>query len=87
MMDALRFSWLIIALGALVTLAWGSEATQIPSYLLKVRVEPSLSRIECEVTIQHPPEPYFYLNPNMEIHRVVADGQAVPFHRDSTEHL
>ena len=77
-MSALRFLLIAIALEALVMLAWGDETAQLPRYLPKVR-------IESEVTIQHAPGSDFYLHPNMEIHRVVANGHTVPFQRDASD--
>ena len=84
-MSAWKFTLIAIVLEAFVMLAWGDETAPLPHYLLKVRIEPSANRIESEVTIQHAPDSDFYLHPNMGIHRVVADGQAVSFQRDASD--
>ena len=84
-MSAWKFTLIAIVLEAFVMLAWGDEIAPLPHYLLKVRIEPSANRIESEVAIQHAPDSDFYLHPNMEIHRVVADGHTVSFQRDASD--
>ena len=58
----------------------------VSSYTLKVKIDPSSSRIESEIRIKHPPDSCFYLNENLEILRVIADGHTVSFQRDSSKY-
>jgi hypothetical protein len=71
----------------LLILAYGKENSQSPSYILKVRIDPSSHRIEGRAVIKHPPSRCFYLNNNLEISRVIVDGHPVSFHRQTSEYL
>lgn len=76
-------SLVLLLITILLVPAWAKENSQAPLYLLKVRVDPSSHKIDCEARIKHPPDTRFYLNKNLEIRRVIANGHSVSFHRDT----
>ena len=53
-------------------------------YRMRVIVEPANNFIESTVIIQNPPDSCFFLHPDLRIRQLTADGNQMPFHRDST---
>lgn len=79
----MKLSRMAVALSTMLIIGIGSAAEKgAPQYRLRVRVEPSLHKLEAEAWIQRPPSSRFYLYKGFSIHRVEADGKAVPLHPD-----
>lgn len=53
-------------------------------YHIKVRIEPSLHRLEAEVLIRNPPAARFYLQPHFTISEIIAGGKPARFHREAS---
>jgi hypothetical protein len=51
------------------------------SYSLNVRLDPSSSRIDAKARIRHAPGMCFYLNGDLTIRSITANGRSLPFHR------
>ncbi|MBN2411019.1 hypothetical protein JXQ31_04950 [candidate division KSB1 bacterium] len=77
--------WLpLIAVLIMLLPACGKKKIQIPFYRLDVRVEPSSGKIECNVNIRPAPDSCFYLDGDLQINRIKAGGEEVPFRRESS---
>ncbi|HUT62591.1 MAG TPA: hypothetical protein VMZ04_01415 [Anaerolineae bacterium] len=83
MKNIIRFFFLVATFAFLVMPACGNKNALTTHYLLNVRINPSSGGIECKIKIQHPPDSLFYLNQNLKIRRITADGRTVSFHRKS----
>ncbi|MBN1780925.1 hypothetical protein JW948_07375 [bacterium] len=77
---------LIIFILALLAGCHG-PATDSPVYDAKVRIEPRDQYIEAEVRIVHPPDTCFYLNGDLEITDILADGKKIAFRRDRSQYM
>ena len=56
-------------------------------YDLQITIEPTAHRLDCIVTIHHPPESHFFLNKDLAVQQVTVDGQPVEVQENASQSL
>ncbi len=64
-----------------------SKESPSPLYRLRVWIDPAGNRIEGLMSVENPPSSRFFLNNRFKILGVSANGQTVPYRRDTTVYM